>query len=103
MDKLDKLLELAEKATPGPWEYEHPRQNHFVILGDSRDFVDGPECVSLTSPENAILIVEMRNSIKELCERVKAQEKTISLRNKHITRLKKKMDKMVPMDYLFEQ
>jgi hypothetical protein len=58
MNTLDRLKELHEKATPGPWEA--------TDLGDVRISNGGIHLDTECDKENAQLIAEMRNNISKL-------------------------------------
>lgn len=70
-------LELAGKATPGPWEVHHAKTREFITTISSDDVGDGLAFTSCGDADqqndDADAIVALRNSvpaIKSLCDEV---------------------------------
>lgn len=78
MIDLNKLKELAAKASPGPWHIGHVNEHE-----DSADIDNLEEClfVSVLRRDQAF-ICEARNALPKLIELVEAYEEQLNIRAK---------------------
>jgi hypothetical protein len=74
MIDVDKLLELEARATPGVWkdwiEYRGEKRTNCIALKE-----DPGHLIGSVKVNDSEFIVEMRNSIRQLCLEVKALRK----------------------------